>query len=122
MRLAEILNEGMPLGKVLPFPELLNTMKSELDNHGVGWKMSKRGDNSFLFSAENDFGCYSMLVLEAQGNDFFVFGHGLVFPDKTTEIIERGELPTTAASASEVSQSAIAHYHDADLSEWAEDN
>ena len=121
--LDEGLAEGYSLGKVLTLPELLDQIKHILDakHPGIGWRMTMPVENTFLFSAQNDYDVWSMLVVEAGGDDWVAVGHGMVDPDGKPIIFDRQQLPMTLASASEIADEAIQTYHDIDLSDYADD-
>ena len=114
--------EGYSLGKVLPFPELLDQILHILTtkHRGIGWKTKKHSDNTFVFSALNDYRVWSMLVVEGNGDDWVTVGHGIVTPEGNAEIFDRQQLPMTLASASEIADEAIQTYHDIDLSDYAD--
>jgi hypothetical protein len=116
------LAEGYSLGKVLPFPELLDQILHILTtkHRGIGWKTKKHSDNTFVFSALNDYRVWSMLVVEGNGDDWVTVGHGIVTPEGNAEIFDRQQLPMTLASASEIADEAIQTYHDIDLSDYAD--
>lgn len=113
--------EGMPLGKVLSFPDLVGQVKHILDaKHGdIGWKMSKRDDDVFLFSAMNDYNVRSMLVVAKDSDGWVSATNGMVDPHGEVEMYDKQELPMTLASASEIADEAISTYHDIDLSDYA---
>ena len=115
--------EGMPLGKVLSFPNLVGQVKHILDaKHGsIGWKMSKRDDDVFLFSAMNDYSVRSMLVVAKDRDGWVSATNGMVDPHGKVEMFDKQELPMTLASASEIADEAIQTYHDIDLSDYADD-
>lgn len=115
--------EGYSLGKVLTLPELLDQIKHILaaKHPGIGWRMTMPVENTFLFSAKNDYDVWSMLVVEPGGDDWVAVGHGMVDPDGKPIIFDRQQLPMTLASASEIADEAIQTYHDIDLSDYADD-
>ena len=116
--------EGMPLGKVLSFPNLVGQVKHILDaKHGdIGWKMSKRDDDVFLFSAMNDYNVRSMLVVAKVKDGWVSATNGMVDPHGEVEMYDEQELPMTLASASEIADEAISTYHDIDLSDYADED
>lgn len=117
------MDEGYSLGKVLSLPELLDQIKHILTakHPGIGWRMTMPAENTFLFSAQNDYDVWSMLVVEPGGDDWVAVGHGMVDPDGKPIIFDRQQLPMTLASASEIADEAIQTYHDIDLSDYADD-
>lgn len=123
MKIKNIVSEGYSLGKVLSLPELLDQIKHILDakHPGIGWRMTMPAENTFLFSARNDYDVWSMLVVEPGGDDWVAVGHGMVDPDGKPIIFDRQQLPLTLASASEIADEAIQTYHDIDLSDYADD-
>lgn len=109
-------SESFPLGKTLSLPELVQHIGSMLTSkhRGVYWKMTKRGDTTFMFSAENSDNIWSMLVVHADGNGFVTVTHGIVNPESGPETISTQNLPMTLATASEIVDEAIDQYHNID--------
>jgi hypothetical protein len=116
------LAEGYTLGKVLSFPEFIQQISTSLDKSNLNWKMSKRDDNMFLFSAPNDYNVWSMLVIEINQDGWVAVGHGIVDPDGEATVLENQELPMTLASVSEIAENAIKTYFDLDLSDYANED
>ena len=112
------------LGKVLSFPDLLGQVKHILDakHRSIGWKMSKRDDDVFLFSAMNDYDVRSMLVVAKDKDGWVSATNGIVDPYGEVEMFDKQELPMTLASASEIADEAISTYHDIDLSDYADED
>ena len=112
------------LGKVLSFPDLLGQVKHILDakHRSIGWKMSKRDDDVFLFSAMNDYDVRSMLVVAKDRDGWVSATNGIVDPYGEVEMFDKQELPMTLASASEIADEAISTYHDIDLSDYADED
>jgi len=116
--------EGFPLGKVLSFPDLVGQIEHILHakNRSIGWKMSKRDDDVFLFSAMNDYNVRSMLIVAKVQDGWVSATNGFVDPFGKAEMLDKQELPMTLASASEIADEAISTYHDIDLSDYADED
>lgn len=118
-------SSNLPIGKVVPLPELLWYISDTLakEHRGITWKMTMRVDSVFLFSAPNDYGTWSMVMVSSKGDGWVTVESGLVDPDGEVGMDgNKFELPITVASASEIANFAIQSYHDADLSEFGEDD
>lgn len=118
-------SSNLPIGKVVPLPEMLWYISDTLakEHPGIAWKMTMRVDSVFLFSAPNDYGTWSMVMVSSKGDGWVTVESGLVDPDGEVGMDgNKFELPITVASASEIANFAIQSYHDADLSEFGEDD
>ena len=113
--------QGYTLGKVLPFPDFIKQLSATLRTSNLNWKMTKRDDSVFLFSAPNDHNIHNMLMIAVVHNGWVSATNGVVYPDGQSSMDDKQELPMTVASVSEIAQGAIQSYHSLDLSDYADD-
>jgi hypothetical protein len=114
--------QGYMLGKVLSFPDFIKQLSATLRTSNLNWKMTKRDDNVFLFSAPNDHNIHNMLVIAVIHNGWVSATNGVVYPGGEVSMGDKQELPMTVASVSEIAQEAIQSYHSLDLSDYTDES
>ena len=113
--------QGYTLGTVLSFPEFIQQVSASLKKSNLNWKMTKRDDGVFLFSAPNDYNIHNMLMIAVVHNGWVSATNGVVYPGGKASMGDKQELPMTVASVSEIAQEAIQSYHSLDLSDYADE-
>lgn len=95
--------QEVSLGKVLPWPEVVNKINSAMK--ATGWKGKRQSDDAFMFSTkgqETDDQWY-FVIIESEGDNFFSYALGTVEDgDPHIDDAFKGKLPNTEASVSEL--------------------
>jgi hypothetical protein len=90
------------LGQVLSWPEVVNKISSAMK--ATGWKGKRQGEDAFMFSTKGQLDDeFYIVIIDNEGDGMFTYAMGTVEEgDPYIDDAYKGQLPTTAASVSEL--------------------